>query len=160
MQHTAQSRRTLAGFVLARFDLARFDLRRVRLGRVPLVWLPLVLIPLALCSGCAAVAAGASVVVVTDSFMANAITVSVEEDVELVWPSVKATLANMTDALIHVNEDERLAETRIDNAVVTVYVKTSNVRETEIRITAKKILIYNGEIASMVQRRIVKDVTR
>jgi len=106
------------------------------------------------------VAAAGSVVIVTDAFMANAITVSVEEDVDIVWPSVKATLANMTDALIHVNEDERVAETRIDNAVVTVYVRTNNVHETEIRIAAKKIFIYNAEIASMVQRRIVKDVTR
>ena len=66
----------------------------------------------------------------------------------------------MTDALVHVNEDERVAETKVDDAVVTVYVKTNNVHETEIRIAAKKIFIYNGEIASMVQRRIVKDVTQ
>jgi len=122
--------------------------------------LTLALVPLALCSGCAAVAVGATVVLVTDDFMDNALTVSVEEDVEMVWPSVKATLANMTDALIHVNEDERVAETKVDNAVVTVYVKTNNVHETEIRIAAKKVFIYNAEIASMVQRRIVKDVTQ
>ncbi|MEE8469186.1 MAG: hypothetical protein V3T22_12070 [Planctomycetota bacterium] len=145
MRHTAQS-------LLTQSLLTR--------SRLFLVGIPLLGIPLFLCSGCAAVAAAGSVVIVTDAFMANAITVSVEEDVDIVWPSVKATLANMTDALIHVNEDERLAETKIDNAVVMVYVKTNNVRETEIRITAKKILIYNGEIASMVQRRIVKDVTR
>ena len=145
MQHTAMSI----------FTRARSTLAVHKLGLVSLVW-----IPLALCSGCAAVAAGASVVVVTDSFMANAITVSVEEDVDLVWPSVKATLANMTDALIHVNEDERLAETRIDSAVVTVYVRTNNVRETEIRVAAKKIFIYNGELANIVLRRIVKDVHR
>ena len=135
----------------------QIQLRRPRLTGA---LLGLALIPLVLCSGCAAAAAGTAVLIASDSFMDNAITVSVEEDVELVWPSVKATLANMTDALIHVNENERVAETRIDDAGVTGYGKTNNVHETEIRIAAKKIFIYNGEIATMVQRRIVKDVAR
>lgn len=111
-------------------------------------------------SGCAVAAVAVGSVVVTEEFQNKATTATVMEDTDVVWASAKASLAQMTDALIHFDDDHRAAQTRIDNAVVTVHVRNWDVDETEIRITAKKVLVYSPELASMVQRRIVTDLGR
>lgn len=109
--------------------------------------------------GCAAVAVTGAGLIVTEEFQDNAMTATVEEDVEVVWASAKASLANMTDALIHWDDDHRAAQTRIDNAVVTVEVRNWDVGETQIRVAAKKVLVYNAELAEMIQRRLVQDLS-
>ena len=113
---------------------------------------------LALCAGCAAAAVVAGTVIVTEEFQDHALTATVQDDPEVVWASAKASLANMTDALIHWDDDQHAAVTRIDNAVVVVEVRNWNVKETQIRVAAKKALFYNAELAGIVQRRIVKDL--
>ena len=111
-------------------------------------------------SGCAVAAVAVGSVVVTEEFQNKTTTATVMEDTDVVWASAKASLAQMTDALIHFDDDHRAAQTRIDNAVVTVHVRNWDVDETEIRITAKKVLVYSPELAEMVQRRIVTDLGR
>jgi len=110
-------------------------------------------------SGCAAVAVTGAGLIVTEEFQQHAMTATVEEDVDVVWASAKASLANMTDALIHWDDDHRAAETRIDNAVVTVQVRNWDVGETQIRVAARKVLVYNPELAEMIQRQIVRDLS-
>lgn len=113
-----------------------------------------------LVSGCAVAAVTVGTVVATEEFQNKSLTATVEEDPDVVWASAKKSLANMTEALIHWDDDHKAAQTRIDNAVVTVQVRNWDVGETEIRVAAKKVLVYTPELAEMVQRRIVKDLAQ
>lgn len=122
--------------------------------------LALGLASLPLLSGCAVAAMTATGVVVADELQGKVLVATVEEEADVVWASAKSSLAHMTDALLHVDEDHRQAQTRVDNAVITVSVRTENLDETQVRITAKKYLLWNQEIAEIVQRRIVKDLGR
>ena len=115
---------------------------------------------LAVSAGCAAAAIVGTSVIITEEFQDNALTATIEEDVDVVWASAKSSLANMTTALIHWDDDHRAARTRIDNAVVVVEVRNWDVDETQLRVAAKKVLVYNHELAQIVQRRIVKDLTQ
>ncbi len=123
-----------------------------------LVALPVALVPLLPACEVAAVAVAA--VVVADDFQANALVATVPEPADLVWKSAKSSLAHLTDALIHIDNDVKAARTTIDDAVVTVHVQTFDVGQTKIQVTAKKYALYSQEIAQIVQRRIVKDLDR
>ena len=111
----------------------------------------------ALSSGCAAVVLTSSAVVLTDEFQNKAIRATVNQNPELAWKSVKSSLGHMTDSMIHTDEDLQAAWTWIDNAQVTVHVKAWNTNESQISVTAKKVL-YNHELAALIQERIVKEL--
>ena len=133
------------------------DSRRPGVGALTLAILAAA--PLTWTGGCAAVAFTGAGLIVSEEFSNNAMTATVEEDADVVWTSVKASLANMTDALIHWDDDHRAAQTRIDNAVVTVEVRNWDVGEAQLRVAAKKVLVYNAELAEMIQRRLVRDLS-
>lgn len=118
------------------------------------------LAPVLWCTACEVAAVAVAAVVVTEDFQKNALVATVPEDADLVWKSAKSSLAHMTEALIHVDNDVRAAKTTIDDATVVVYVKTFDVERTTIQITAMKYALYSQEIAEMVQRRIVRDLNK
>jgi hypothetical protein len=120
---------------------------------------PLILAALPLLGGCAVAAATGVAVVVTEEMQDKAMVSTVEEEVDVVWASTKSTLAHMTDALLHIDDDLRQAQTKVDNAVVVVEVKNHDVNETQVRVSAKKVMIFSPEVAELVSRRIVKDIT-
>lgn len=108
--------------------------------------------------GCAPLAVVGAAVVVNDEFMDHAKFDIVKQDVDYVWASVKSTMAHMTTDLLQVDEDMRALQTYVDNALVTVQVERYDLGETSIRTAAKKLLVYNDDIATMVQDRIASDL--
>lgn len=120
--------------------------------------LALVLAPTAYLTSCAPLAIAAVGIVITDEWKDNAYTADVTEDVDLVWSHVRSSLSNMTDALLHIDEDHRAVQTRIDNSVVMVHVQQWSVNETRIFVEAKKYMVTNPEVAQLVMERIVKDM--
>lgn len=111
-------------------------------------------------SSCAPLAITGLALVITDEWKENALTAVVNDDVDLVWPAVRSSVSEMTDALLHVDEDHRTLSTRIDNAVVTVHVKEYAVGESRIYVDAKKYMVANPEVADLVMNRLVKDLNR
>ena len=111
-------------------------------------------------AACAPVAVVGAAIVVNDEFADNAQVAIVKDDVAYVWASVKSTMTHMTTDLLEVNEDLKAVRTWVDNAQVTVQVERYAVGETRIRTAAKKLRIYNDEVARMVQERIVADLRR
>jgi hypothetical protein len=111
-----------------------------------------------LTSGCAAVLVASTAVVLTEEFQDNAITVTMEQDADLVWASAKASLAHMTEDMIHTDEDLKSAVTKIDGAEVSVAVQNWNTGETRVRVMAKKYLVYRHELANRVCDIIAKDL--
>jgi len=111
-------------------------------------------------AACAPVAVVGAAIVVNDEFADNAQVAIVKDDVAYVWASVKSTMTHMTTDLLEVNEDLKAVRTWVENAQVTVQVERYAVGETRIRTAAKKLMIYNDEVARMVQERIVADLRR
>lgn len=108
--------------------------------------------------GCAPVAVVGAAIVVNQEFADNAQVAIVEDDVAFVWASVKSTMTHMTTDLLQVDEDVLAVRTYVDNAQVTVQVERYDVGETRIRTAAKKLLVYNDEVARKVQERIIADL--
>jgi hypothetical protein len=114
---------------------------------------------LALCGGaCAPLAVVGVAIVVADEFADNAQVAIVKDDPDYVWASVKSSMSRMTRDLLDVDEDLRALQTYVDGALVTIQVERYDVGETRIRTAAKKMLVYNDEIARMVQERLVADL--
>ena len=109
-------------------------------------------------SGCATVLVASTAVVLSEEFQDNTITVSVEQDAEMVWASAKASLAHMSEDLIHTDEDLKHAVTNIEGAEVSVAVQNWNTGETRIRVMAKRYVIYRNELANRVCDTIAKDL--
>lgn len=122
------------------------------------LFLVLFLAPVATLASCAAAAGAGMIILISDEFRENALTADVTDEVEVVWSSVKSSMSNMTDALLHVDEDHRAVQTRIDNSVVVVHVMQWDVEETRIYVEAKKYMVTNPEVAQLVMERLVRDL--
>ncbi len=122
--------------------------------------LTLCAVPVLLASSCAVAAVTLGAVVVGEEFRNNAEVATVPGDTEYVFRSAKSSLAHLTDALLHVDNDYRAIETKVDEAVDTVHVETFDTGNATIRVTAKKLLVYSPEIAKLVMNRIVTDLRR
>ena len=120
--------------------------------------LAFVLAPIVAMTGCAPLAIAAVGIVVTDEWKDNALTADVNDDVDMVWASVRASASNMTDALLHVDEDHRAIQTRIDGSVVVIHVQQWSVTETRVFVEAKKYMVANPEVAQLVMERLVRDL--
>jgi hypothetical protein len=120
--------------------------------------LPLALLTLFGAAGCHVALPVAGAVVVSEEFQDNAVSTTVPEKTKVVWPSVLSSLSGMTDALIHRDDEHHAAHTRIDSGVVTVHVWQPDTGETQIRVAAKKFLVYNHELSQMVMDRIVNEL--
>ena len=122
--------------------------------------LAFVLAPVVALASCAPLAVAAAGIVITDEWKDNALTADVTEDVDVVWASVRASTSNMTDALLHVDEDHRAIQTRIDSSVVVIHVQQWSVTETRVFVEAKKFMVSNPEVSQLVMERLVRDLNR
>ena len=120
--------------------------------------LALVLAPVVALASCAPLAIITTTILVTDEWKENALTADVTDEVDVVWASVRQSMANLTDALLHVDEDHRAIQTRVDNAVVVVHVMQWDNDETRIYVEAQKYMLHNPEIAQLVMKRLVDDL--
>ena len=111
-----------------------------------------------LTSGCAALVVASTAVVLTEEFQNNAITVTLEEDAEMVWASAKSSLAHMTTAMIRTDEELKHAVTKIDGAQVSVEVQNWDTGETRLRVMAKEYVIYDHDLANLVCDRIANEL--
>ena len=112
-----------------------------------------------LSSSCAVPAAAGAAVLVNDEFVDNSQSVLVPYDVEYVWAAAKSTLSHMTTDLLDVDSDLRTITTYVDGAEVTVQVQTYDVGQTQIRVAAKRYLVYSDEVAASVRDGIVRDLS-
>ena len=71
--------------------------------------LAIVLAPVMALTSCAPLAVAGFTIVITDDWKDNALTADVNEDVDVVWASVRSSVAEMTDALLHVDEQQGVA---------------------------------------------------
>jgi len=135
--------------------LAPRALRGIRQRAVPLA------LALTLAAGfgaCAPIAVVGAAIVVNEEFTDNAQEVVLKQDVSYVWASVKSSMTHMTSDLLEVDEDLKAVRTYVDGAQVTVHVQRYDVGETRIRTAARKLLVYNDEVARMVQERLITDL--
>jgi len=121
--------------------------------------LAIVLAPVMALTSCAPLAVAGFTIVITDDWKDNALTADVNEDVDVVWASVRSSVAEMTDALLHVDESHRAIQTRVDNAVVLVHVMQWSTVETRIYVEAKKYMLASPEVSDLVMNRIVRDLS-
>ncbi len=118
----------------------------------------LALAPILGMASCAPLAVIGMGIIITDEWRSHALTADVSEETEVVWASVTSSMSSMTDALLHVDEDHRAVQTRVDNAVVVVHVKQWNIDETRIYVEAKKYMVNSPEVAELVMERLVRDL--
>ena len=64
----------------------------------------------------------------------------------------------MTTDLLDVDSDLRTITTYVDGAEVTVQVQTYDVGQTQIRVAAKRYLVYSDEVAASVRDGLVRDL--
>jgi hypothetical protein len=113
---------------------------------------------LASITGCAVLAVSAAAILINEEYRDNAITVIVQEDVDVVWTHTLASLSTMTDALIERDDQHHSARTIIDDGQVTVFVEQHDSDDTKIYVAAKKYLVYNHELSELVRDRILSDL--
>ncbi|MBK7876662.1 MAG: hypothetical protein IPJ77_13105 [Planctomycetes bacterium] len=74
------------------------------------------------------------------------------------WAQTKVTLSNLSLKPITVDNEAMKATAEIDDAKVTVECSTYDLNKSEIRVSAKKYMVNNGQIAKMVFDKIVADL--
>lgn len=113
-------------------------------------------------SGCVAAAVGVvGGVLLSQEVMEDSTYVGrVKQDVNRTWASAKTSLSHSSLKPIDVNNASRTAKGDVDGAAVVVTVSTVDVGESEIRVSAKKYGVANGEIARMVFDKILADIDR
>lgn len=124
--------------------------------RTPHRFLALALAAPALLSGCAGVVAGgvAAVVVSQEMLDNNSYVSQLNQDVSVVWPTVKVFLAEQSLELIEVDEPARIAKAKIDGASVVVGVEAWDLDQTRMRVSAKRYGVNNGDMARLIMERI------
>lgn len=132
--------------------------RRPTGGLVPAALTALGALALLGAAACAPVAVVGAAIVVNDEFADNAQVAIVEGDPEFVWACVKSTMTHMTTDLIDVDEDLKAVQTYVDGALATVQVQRYDVDKTRVRTAARKYMIYNDDVARMIQERIMSDL--
>jgi hypothetical protein len=117
--------------------------------------LALALLPLA--GSCVAVAAGAAAgyVVSTEVLPGDVHTVTVADDVDLVWTSAKATLGSMSTTTLDVSEMPRVAKGTVDGAYVTLEVQAYDIDRTVVNVRAERYLTSRGAVAQRVIDRVL-----
>ncbi|MFO1011001.1 MAG: hypothetical protein U1F29_13135 [Planctomycetota bacterium] len=74
------------------------------------------------------------------------------------WAQTKVTLSNLSLKPITVDNAAMKAAAEIDDAQVTVECSTYDLNKSEIKVSAKKYMVNNGQIAKMVFDKIVADL--
>jgi hypothetical protein len=113
-------------------------------------------------SGCVAAAVGVvGGVLLSQEVLEDATYVGrVKQDAHRTWASAKTSLSHASLKPIETNNAARTATGEVDGAKVVVAVATTDLNECEIRVSAKKYGVANGEIARMVFDKILADLDR
>jgi hypothetical protein len=112
-------------------------------------------------SGCAAVAAGAAAVVISQDVLDNNVYVArLDRPADIVWASSKVALSHLSPKPYEVQDDIRQATADVDDAKVTVTVDTYDLNRSTLRVSARKYGVNNGEIAKMVYDKILQELDK
>jgi hypothetical protein len=113
------------------------------------------LLPLLGASCAAVLGVGAGVVISQDMLDANTFVAQLNEDVDVAWATVKASLGQQSEIPIRIDNDVRGAIATIDGAEVTVSVEAYDLERCRLVVSARKYGVSNGEIADLVFNRLL-----
>ena len=124
--------------------------------RKPHRFLALALVAPTLLTGCAGLVVGgvAGVVIAQEMLDNNSYVSQLNQDVTVVWPTVKVFLAETSMELIEIDEPARIAKAKIDGATVAVGVEAYDLDKTQMRVSAKRYGVNDGEMARLIMERI------
>lgn len=116
------------------------------------------LIPLA--ASCVAVAAGAAAgYVISSEVMPGEVhTVTVADDVDVVWSSAKSALTSISTEPLDVTEMPRIAKGVVDGCDVTLEVQAFDIDRTVINVQAEKYKTTRGATAQRVIDRVLAEL--
>jgi len=101
------------------------------------------------------VVGGVAGIIASQELMDNNVYVThIQKDVSFVWPEVKTYLSDSSLDLIEIDEELRVANAKIDGAMVTVSVEAYDIDHSVMKVAAKKFGVNDGEIAGLVTERI------
>ena len=110
--------------------------------------------------GCAMAAIGlTSGAVLMSTAVKNEHSSIVQGRTPVVWASVKATLAEMSNQPVEALEDQMQATATIDNHKVVVIVKSFDLEQSQVSVDALQFGMPSSAMASEVLGRIVGDVS-
>lgn len=110
-------------------------------------------------SSCALVAGGVAGTVLFNETNDNSVYVGqLNSSGQKTWAQTKVTLSNLSLKPIEVDNEAMKATADIDDAKVTVTVSTYDFNKSEIKVSAKKYMVNNGQIARMVFDKVVADL--
>jgi len=124
--------------------------------RLLLPALCLALVPLASCI--VLVGAGAGYVVSQEILPGSVHQAQVLRDVDTVWAQAQATMQDMKIGDYETTNYPRRIETVVDGADVEVVVEAYDLNRTLIKVTAKRYLSFDNDLAGLVLNRILDDL--
>lgn len=114
---------------------------------------------LLLTPGCILIAgAGAGYVISREISPADVYTAELKADVDHVWEATRETLEILAD--LHAEPEftasPRTGKAKIDGSLVFVEVEAYDIDHTILRVKAEKVMVSDGRVAEMVQRKIIE----
>ena len=107
-----------------------------------------------LSAGCHLLTVGAASVVLTQEFTKHAHAHLITMDAGLAWAYAKATLGEISEGPVDVDNDARVASATVDEAKVVLRVQQFDEGRTKITVTARKWGLYDDAEAERVLERI------
>ena len=107
-----------------------------------------------LSAGCHLLTVGAASVVLTQEFTKHAHAHLITMDAGLAWAYAKATLGEISEGPVDVDNDARAASATVDEAKVVLRVQQFDEGRTKITVTARKWGLYDDAEAERVLERI------
>jgi hypothetical protein len=108
---------------------------------------------------CAGLAVGAGVGMLASSEMNNNVYVGqLPASGSTTWAQTKVTLSNLSLKPIAYDNEAMRATADVDGATVVVECSVYDLEKSEIKVSAKKYMVNNGEIAKLVFDKIVADL--
>jgi len=107
-----------------------------------------------LSAGCHLLTVGAASVVLTQEFTKHAHAHLITMDAGLAWAHAKATLGEISEGPVDVDNDARVASATVDEAKVVLRVQQFDEGRTKITVTARKWGLYDDAEAERVLERI------
>ncbi len=118
--------------------------------------LALALLPLTSCI--VLVGAGAGYVISQEVLPGSIHSAQVMLDVDTVWAQAQTTVHDMKVGEFETTDYPRRIETRVDGADVEVIVEAYDLNRTTIKVTAKRYLSTDDEVATLVLNQILEDL--
>lgn len=110
--------------------------------------------------GCAALAVGTGVGLVAgpEVVNTNVYVGQLNASGNTTWAQTKVTLSNLSLKPIAYDDEAMRATADVDGATVTVECSVYDLDRSEIKVSAKKYMVSNGQIAKMVFDKIIADL--